>query len=54
LLFEISQTICQAKRSHSQTYLEIAKIIVEKAIKTDEETVTNWMNQELKNLTIEV
>jgi type I restriction enzyme M protein len=38
----------------SKQLLEIAKIEVEKAIKTDEATATNWINQQLENLGIDL
>ncbi len=38
----------------SKQLLEIAKIGVEKAIETDETTATNWINQQLENLGIDI
>jgi len=40
------------ERSYSQSYLKIAKTIVEKAIETDEETAINWGELELQKLDI--
>jgi len=40
------------ERSHSQSYLKIAKTIVEKAIKTDEEIAINWGDEQLKTKAI--
>jgi type I restriction enzyme M protein len=40
------------KREQSKQLLEIAKIGVEKAIETDEETATDWINQQLEALDI--
>ena len=42
------------KREQSKQLLEIAKIGVEKAIETDEATATNWINQQLENLGIDL
>lgn len=38
----------------SKQLLEIAKIGVEKAIETDEAAATNWINQQLKILGIDI
>ena len=38
----------------SKQLLQIAKIGVEKAIETDEATATNWINQQLENLGIDL
>ncbi len=40
------------KREQSKQLLEIAKIGVEKAIETDEETATNWINEQLETMEI--
>jgi|688.fasta_scaffold53366_5 type I restriction enzyme M protein len=42
------------KREQSKQLLEIAKIGVEKAIETDEATATDWINQQLKILGIDI
>ncbi|MBD2442434.1 N-6 DNA methylase [Dolichospermum sp. FACHB-1091] len=42
------------KKEQSKQLLEIAKIGVEKAIETDEATATNWINQQLENLGIDL
>jgi type I restriction enzyme M protein len=42
------------KREQSKQLLEIAKIGVEKAIETDEATATDWINQQLAILGIDI
>ncbi|MGB3421890.1 MAG: N-6 DNA methylase [Dolichospermum sp.] len=42
------------KKEQSKQLLEIAKIGVEKAIETDEATATNWINQQLEILGIDL
>ena len=44
----------QQKKNQSQQLLEIAKIAVEKAIETDETTATDWINQQLQILNIDI
>ncbi|ACK67667.1 hypothetical protein PCC8801_3711 [Rippkaea orientalis PCC 8801] len=41
-------------KKKSKQLLEIATIGVEKAIETDEETATDWINQQLQHLDIEL
>ncbi|WP_041779938.1 hypothetical protein [Allocoleopsis franciscana] len=41
-------------REQSKQLLEIAKTGVEQAIEADEATATNWINQQLKALNIEI
>ena len=41
-------------KSTSKQLLEIAKIAVEKAIETDEATATNWINEQLEALSIDL
>jgi type I restriction enzyme M protein len=41
-------------KQKSKQLLEIAKIGVEKAIETDEATATDWINQQLENLGIDL
>jgi type I restriction enzyme M protein len=41
-------------RQKSKQLLEIAKIGVEKAIETDEETATAWINQQLESLGVKL
>ena len=42
------------KREQSKQLLEIAKMGVERAIETDEATATNWIEEQLKMLSIEI
>ncbi|REJ43486.1 MAG: hypothetical protein DWQ54_09285 [Microcystis flos-aquae TF09] len=43
-----------ALKAKSKQLLEIAKIGVEKAIETDEETATAWINQQLESLGVKL
>ncbi|CAD0225975.1 hypothetical protein [Planktothrix agardhii] len=44
--------VIRKNRQKSKQLLEIAKIGVERAIETDEQTATIWINQQLERLGI--
>jgi type I restriction enzyme M protein len=52
----IAEKMLSAKKTKqkSKQLLEIAKIGVEKAIETDEETATAWINQQLESLRVQL
>ena len=53
---EIVQKVRESRKAREQSkqLLEIAKMGVERAIETDEATATNWIEEQLKMLSIEI